>query len=592
MKVLLDIKSKKLVEDFLNDDISANLSQIYLRGLKAKSDTDNNYFWYEGSTDSEINCYYIKDYSEESIWKIDELLNPIYFEKKLLVQLNEYESIISQYAMYKDLLLNQNRIEVVDKNGNIYCVVGCGDEDSIEKEFIKRQQVYNLLMEQCDCIVIYCSRERKILKSNIDAIRENINKNLQLNTSDIYLMIPGKIRKGCNVWDSLVDQKSSYFRCFHSNINYRIHEEYASDFSEKIQRKCIHKIQIKINDFTDGKEYIQDAIVGIVLHDTGFCIIEIMVPNCNIGGNKLLNYYCGNNITIIGVDGEMSLDNYIEHLQVRQYGKKRSMSFIYSDIDEQELINALANEEYPMGKIGGAFSDIIKNGNIAQYDTAEVYVSNQTMIENCNSKNEEQKRYNNIVENRLMYQAIEIFFVELILFQDAAIDKVYCDLNSEEDNQKSYQDVSKATKRYEQLSFDMALAMRFGNYEQFYFPSTRISAKNVARQFGVDCIFEKYNLNKELLAAMISANGRCLQEKQEKYKNRFLLIISALATIGTLGEIIYNIGNNRIIGFYSYSVAIIIVVLGYYLYTIGSTIIDILYKRKNGKKENNDREKK
>ena len=51
------------------------------------------------------------------------------------------------------------------------------------------------------------------------------------------------------------------------------------------------------------------------------------------------------------------------------------MVFSYGEVTEEELVNALANEELPMGKIQGDLKEKIVCENIAQYDTAEVYVS-------------------------------------------------------------------------------------------------------------------------------------------------------------------------------------------------------------------------
>lgn len=243
------------------------------------------------------------------------------------------------------------------------------------------------------------------------------------------------------------------------------------------------------------------------------------------------------------------------------FGKKRSMVFVYNNAGKEELVNALANEETPMGKIGGDLLKKVETENIAQYDTAEVYVSHETMLEKCS-------QMNLMWDERLAYQAIELFFVELILFQDAAVDKVYQDLNRQGEMQREYKDIQAATEKYEQLSFDMAQAIRFGDYEQFNFPTVRESAKKVAQSFGLDYIYEKYETNKELLGAMISANQRRMQERQDTVKNQFLLLLSALATIGTLGEILYVIYEDRIGGIMCYSLSLLIVIGMYGLYVL------------------------
>lgn len=463
----------------------------------------------------EKECFVVS-ISDEAVWELDKFLNPIAYNKEKIVL--EHQTIPGDIYMY------------VKRN----CVMHSG---SVCLEDIKR----------------------------------NKDAKLQLNMSDLYLLIPGKLGKEDGVWDGVPDVKNDFFECFKTNIDQCVQEEYNSDFAKCLERKCISDVLLKVYDIRDHLEYTQKAIAGIVKHETGFCVIEMMVPNCCIGGNKLLNYYCGNRLKIVFDGEEYSIKEFCQRINVRLFGKKRSMAFVCSDVEKEEIVNALANEEFPMGKIGGAFLEKVEKQNIAQYDTAEVFVSHETMLEKC-------KTIDNICENRLAYHAIEIFFVELILFQDAAVDKVYCDLNREEEQQRGYRDVKLATEEYEQLSFDMAQAIRFGDYEQFNFPTTRESAKNVAKYFGLEYIFEKYETNRELLGAMISANKRRMQERQDDVKNQFLLLISALATVGTLGDIVYVIYTDEKGGLFSYVISVLLVAGGYGIYKIFHWISQGIYK--------------
>lgn len=401
----------------------------------------------------------------------------------------------------------------------------------------------------------------------LEEVKRNKDQELQLNQCDIYLMLPGKLE---GEWDSIPSEDNDFFDAFKNEIDIRISEEYNSDYGKSIRRKCIASVTLKINDFLNGQTYLQKAIVGIVSHETGFCVVEVMVPNCNIGGNKLLNYYCGNQVMIIHNNKEYYLKDFITSIKVNEYGKKRSVVFSKSDVSDREVINALANEEFPMGTIGGIFKEKVETQNIAQYDTANVYVSHETMIEKC-------RVLDNRIDYRLSYHAIELFFVELLLFQDAAVDKVYLDLRAEEERQRVYGDVKEARVHCEHLSFDMAQAMRFGDFEQFNFPTTRESAKNIAKGFGIDAIFEKYKLNKEFLDSMINANDRQMLEEQDDLKNKFLIVISAIAFLGTLGEIIYNIVSDVSIGRMSYTSSLVVMLVGYSIYLI----VEARRKRKN-----------
>lgn len=393
----------------------------------------------------------------------------------------------------------------------------------------------------------------------VETIRELREKQLQLPQCDLYLLIPGKFRKDSTLWESLKNDDDSVYSQISASMDKCIREEYNPEFGQKLERKSIANVQLEIQDWTDHQQYIQGAVLGIVKHETGICILEIMVPNCSIGGNKLLNYYCGGFFTL-RIEGETyTLPQLMEKLQIRSYGRKRSMAFAYGPVTDTEIINALANEEFPMGKIGGDFRDKLLQENIAQYDTAQVYVSHETMVEKCSS-------LENRFDRRMAYQGIEIFFVELILFQDAAVDKVYKDLLRESEQQRGYRDSDQAYNQYEQLSFDMEKALKFCDFEQFKFPTVRKSAQKVSRHFGLEDIVQKYDQNKELLASMIAANKRRAQQKQERVKNRFLFLISALALVGTLGEILYAVHNDGWPAVASYGMAVTIILVLYFFY--------------------------
>ena len=484
----------------------------------------------------------------------------------------------SEFYMEKDEKVGRTEFFVVEVDDK-----GVWDLDKFLSPIEYRKEFESDLVEDISLDIFRYVRRKKTasgLAIPIEDMVRNLGIERQLDRADVYLLIPGKISKKENSWSAIPSVESEFFQGFQENIDECIRSEYSSEFATKIERKCVAEVILQIEDQVDHNVYRQKAVVAMVKHSTGFCVMEIMVPNCSIGGNKLLNYYCGNFLKVLYKGKEYTIEKFCEYLNVRRFGKKRSMVFTAFEVEKEHIINALANEEYPMGKMGGIFEEIVDKQNIAQYDTAEVYVSNETMLEKC-------KKVNNISEERLAYNAIEIFFVELILFQDAAIDKIYQDLNREEEQQRADSDVKIAMERYEQLSFDMAQALQFGNYEQFIFPSTRESARNVAKAFGVDYIFEKYETNRELLVSMIKANKRRTEEQQDRVKNQFLLLLSALATVDTVGGIAYSVYSDARGTSIAYLSSVGIVVVGYGVYLLLGRISEVIYKRNTVKKGRN-----
>ena len=521
MKIICDEQARIEVLDPLKLHYD-KVEKVFLEGYVCHH-TPNRNFYFDKSLNSEKNEFLILELSEEEIWGLDKLQSNLGYRKQ--------------------------RVEVVGS----------------QLELSEKQECF-----------IYEKREGGFEASEyhtFEHIKAYGDKELQLDKCDVYLLIPGKLEKTSNVWEDLPEKRRDVFEVFRANIDSCVEEEYNSRFAKSLSRKCIGEITLEIKDLTDGECYYQDALVGMVKHDTGICVLEIMVQNCAVGGNKLLNYYCGNQVAYIYEGHKYSLEEFLKKLHIRKYGKKRSMVFSYGNVREEEIINALANEEFPMGKIGGDFQRKLLMENIAQYDTAEVYVSEQTMFEKC-------ENINVFGNQRLAYHAIEIFFVELILFQDAAVDKVYVDLEEEREQQKNCRSVEESTDRCEEISFDMSQAIRFADYDQFNFPTVRKSAQNVARCFGIDQVFEKYERNKALLESMIQANKRKMMERQDNIKNRFLFLLSAVAAVGTLGDIFYVLYQDQVGGALSYVAAFAIIAIIFGIYKLVMYIFDFIAKQR------------
>lgn len=525
MKLLLDERAQKEVLFELGLSASPG-ERVVIRGLRCVH-LPNKIFYFERTADDSPQEFLTAELPDESIWELDKFQTAIGLKKQFVTISGEQ----------------------IVPSGEKICFLYQKRPDDID------------LSDYPD----------------VTAIRACNDRRLQLGKCDIYLLIPGKLNKGKDVWENLPGMESEVFSIFRSHIDQCVEEEYNSAFVKDLERKCLGEITLEIDDLTDHHLYRQHAIAGMVMHHTGFCILEILVQNCSIGGNKLLNYYCDGSLKFIYQNETLDLPSLMQKIQLRKFGKKRSMVFLYEDAEKQEIINALANEEFPMGKIGGDFARKLECENIAQYDTAEVYVSQETMLEKC-------REINVVGDERLAYHAIEIFFVELILFQDASIDKVYLDLRNEGTRQQSYQDIQEATKHYEQIRFDMVQAIHFSDYEQFKFSTVRESAKKVAKCFGIDYVFEKYEVNKELLTSMISANKRKIQARQDTIKNQFLLLISALAIVGTLGEILYVVYQDQKGGLMCYVAAAVIVVIGFGLYKIIEAIFNLVGRRLKNRK--------
>ncbi len=375
---------------------------------------------------------------------------------------------------------------------------------------------------------------------------------------DVYLMVPGRME--LSVTDVLPNQESSSdFFC--DIIFKRLVEETEEGFIRDICRCYLGVIDLVIpQDFVEKRRYVQKARLYLTWHkSTGFCVLEFMVLNCEIGGNKVNNYFGGNGFMFALNGYEYSMNELLSLLEITPYGKKRSVIFAYGDVSRKDTVNALANEEYAMGALKGKFAELLDE-DIAIYDTAKVYVSTTTMFEACSTLPD-------TLQERVSYQSVELFFVELLLFQDASVDRIYRDLRRLQKNQSGTRDYEKAIEQLDSINEELSDALVFSDYDHFLFPTTRMSSERIANAFGLPAIFEKYKQNIEILNVLMESNKRKSAKKQDKIKNKFLFLLTFLSALGTFGEIIY-VSENKITPLNAYVLASIVIILVFSFYKL------------------------
>ncbi len=378
---------------------------------------------------------------------------------------------------------------------------------------------------------------------------------LQLARCDIMLMIPGYLDS--KKTDCLGD--SPVCDIYTKAISEIIAGEYKDDFIEDIERHIVGDHTIRVTDSLSGKKYTTTGSISFVVHkDTGFCVLEIYILDCMIGGNKLLDCYrCGGLEYFIG-NSFVSEPEILGYCGIVPYGDKRSMVFAYDSPDKAEILNALANEEYPMGKLGGKFGTKLQN-DLALYDVASVYVSEVTMIEII-------PRYDSDRNQRIRSQSIEIFFVELLLLQDASIEKINYDLRKGQDN--LIKGIGKGSSELlDKLSFDIGKTADLADFSRFRFPTTRESARRVSEAFGIEQLYGKYEKNRNILATMTETYKRRKEKEEAKIKNRFLFILTALSAFSAVNGAIDKLNIEKLKP-YSYFIAIGLAVVVYLIYRL------------------------
>lgn len=428
-------------------------------------------------------------------------------------------------------------------------------------------------------VFFYTKNNTSLVEADTEAIIDALSSYHQLQYCDAYLMIPGYLNV---MQDSIENSFSEDYFC--KIIKKRLEDETEESFIQDIFRFNLGSIDLIIeSDVIEKKRFSQRARLYLVWHKpTGFCILEFMVLNCCIGGNKLNNYFGGNGFSFRLNGYQYNYIELLELFEIKLFGNKRSLMFAYGDVEKKEIINALANEEYAMGEIKGKFAELAYD-DIAIYDTAEVYVSQTTMFELC-------KQQPNTIYDRVSYQSIELFFVELLLFQDASVDKTYKDLRQLQKDEAKNKNYEKTIEKLDELNEELTTALIFSDYDYFLFPTTRMSSKRISEAFGLFDIYEKYKQNIDILKGLVESNKRKSDKKQDRIKNKFLFLLTFLSALGTFGEIIY-VAEKRITPLNAYVLASFIILLTYSIYKILMTVGEKNDRKTNGKTKRKNRKK-
>ena len=379
--------------------------------------------------------------------------------------------------------------------------------------------------------------------------RDRGTEHASLKMADVHMLIPGyctrkpEDKKGAVLGHSLQEAIGEV------NSN-----EFNSDFLKESHRYALGKIEIVTKD-----GYVQDAVLTLMSHKVmHLCVIDIFVPAIVASTHEVLESYCGDFLKLKYEGRALSIDELCDLIGVKQCGARRSMVFSYELIKEEPLLNLLVNEESPMGKIMGTHFKNIVNTNIAQYDTAEVYVSSVTMVEMTD-------KIENDLDERIKSQAVEIFFVEMLLLQDAAVSKMYERVQREIEIERANPLRKDGGKIIAELIDEAAYTANFTDYQQFYYPTVRVSAKKVAKAFGMDEITKRYERNRKLLEQMIKDHNTEIERKENRIKNSLLIILTLLSGIKTIYEAFNNFTGSKFVNI-AYYVAVAVMIIGIIVY--------------------------
>ncbi len=326
-------------------------------------------------------------------------------------------------------------------------------------------------------------------------------------------------------------EASQFFVC---KLNDNSKYEFNDVFITSIKRIPLGTIKCC---FTYGEDlYEEYGFAYISKHSiTGIGTFSIVFPCITNPVILQLYAFCENVLKIVDGYENIEVTEWLKRKKIELYGYPKAVIFSYnSQIKKNDILKCLAFEMEPMADIISKKLNEWASDNIAQYNLAEVYASDRCLIE-------VRKDIEINVFRRLKSQSIEIFFIEILLFQEAAISRVCSrvsyylnDISKNANCKNSFEILSK-------LSKEMANAIMFIDHKRLRYPSVRLSSEEIATRFGLPEELDKYYKYREILDEMINLNSN-EQDKIESTLMNFLLLvltmIQVLPTIKTFIDIL------------------------------------------------------
>ena len=210
------------------------------------------------------------------------------------------------------------------------------------------------------------------------------------------------------------------------------------------------------------------------------------------------------------------------------------------------------------------------NTNIAQYDSAKIYASENVIIEIP-------KNFKLCYKDRIESQILTLFVAEIFIFQSATIfetKKYIEDLIANEDISKK--------KFKESVTVLLIKSKRYWDRNQFLYPTARKLAENIGEAMKVDELHSYQDENEKMLDKLVQMNKLKQEEIESSSLNAILLIISLLGVIPIVSEMVIKIYDKKFnsVDAISYIISILSCFFLWILYKIGVQIRKRMRKNK------------
>ena len=209
------------------------------------------------------------------------------------------------------------------------------------------------------------------------------------------------------------------------------------------------------------------------------------------------------------------------------------MIFASKNLSEFEKIQFFTSEKLEECTITNNCFITRANTNIAQYDSANIYASENVIIEIP-------KNFKLEFTERIKSQILTLFIAEIFIFQAATIFET-----------KKYIEYLIANEHIGKSNFKESIPIllikskRYWDRNQFLYPTARKLAENIGEAMNVSELHLYQTDNEKMLDKLIQMNKLKQEEIESSSLNAILLIISLLGVIPIVSEMVIKIYENK-----------------------------------------------
>lgn len=453
--------------------------------------------------------------------------------------------------------------EKIDTGFKIGKIIGTAVSND-GKKFMNRLNFKEIKKIEHDYIIMDCeAKDVKVV---------NLKKDYK---DDIYIMIPFTGELNVKQKSNIQENAVKYLKIIREHSEY----ECNNSISKKLQRIFLGRQQLAyMNDEYDGNILDKiDVDLFVTTHkETNLHVLTITILNNKFLTTQIQDQVSSNHLYICENGNLINIEEYMQNI----YGLKKCgdakciICLSNKPKDEKELYCMLAGEVYN-GLYNAKYDDnyieskeIIKMAteNISQYNFYEAYSSESSIIYVMNKFSED-------IEQKLEYEALLLFIVELIIFQNSSIKRT---------NMQITEGLSKegnvSLKCIENLYKEFGKTIVFWDYNNFNYSTSQNLANKINERFKTNEALETYYRNQNFLEHIVDLRNVQESNKENKILNCIVIILTVLQVLPTIISFFQWVLNKNInlnamyLGGTTGSIALLIILL-------------IMLKRRNKKKK-------